>query len=49
MVGEYLAGAGDVIYHAVEDAPPAPVVVHTEVEKVAQKPLALRDAEGDAW
>ena len=44
VVGKHLAGAGDMAHHAVEDAPPMPVVVHPELEEVAQKTTALRDA-----
>src|SRR5208282_4473765 len=45
VVGEHLAGAGDVAHDTVKDAPPAPVIVHAELEEMAQKAPALRDAK----
>ncbi len=47
VVGEHLAGAGDVAHHTVEDAPPVPVVIHSQLEEMAQKTPALRDAKGE--
>jgi hypothetical protein len=47
VVGEHLARTRDVAHHTVEDPPPTPVVVHAELEKVAQKTAALRDAKGE--
>jgi len=41
VVGEHLAGAGDVAHDTIEDAQSAPVVVHAELEKMAQKSPAL--------
>ena len=46
VVGEHLAGAGDMAHHTIEDAPAVPVVVHAELEERAQKTPALRDAKG---
>jgi hypothetical protein len=34
VIGEHLAGTGRVREHAVEDAPPAFVLVHAELDKV---------------
>ena len=47
VVGEHLAGAGDMGQHAVEDASAMPVVVHPEFEEMAQKAAGLRHAEGE--
>ena len=47
MVGEHLAGTGDVAHDAVEDTPPVSVLVHAELEEVAQKTPAPRDAKGE--
>jgi hypothetical protein len=47
VIGEHLAGAVDMAQHAVEDAPPMPIVVHAELEKMTQKTSALRDAKGE--
>jgi hypothetical protein len=53
VIGEHLAGAGDMAHQAVEDAAPLPVVVHAELEEMTQKTPALRDAKGervaDGW
>ena len=35
VVGEHLARTRDMAQHAVEDAPPVPVVVHAEFEEMA--------------
>jgi hypothetical protein len=47
VIGEHLAGAGDMAHHTVKDPPAMPVVVHAELEKMAQKTPALRDAKGE--
>ena len=47
MVGEHLAGAGDMAHATIEDAPPMSVVVHPELEEVAQKTPTLRDTKGE--
>src|SRR5215467_5521514 len=45
MIGEHLAGTGGVREHAIEDPPPALVLVHAELDEVAQIAPALRAAE----
>jgi hypothetical protein len=35
------------MFNALEDAPLVPVVVHAELEEMAQKSPALRDAKGE--
>ena len=45
VVGEDLAGTGDMAEDAVEDLAAALVGVHPEFEEMAQKPPALRHAE----
>ena len=47
VIGEHLAGAGDMAEHAVEDAPPGAVRVHAELEEMAQKAAALRYPEAE--
>jgi hypothetical protein len=47
VVGEHLAGAGNKTHHTVKDAPRVPVIIHAELEKMAQKTPALRDAKGE--
>jgi hypothetical protein len=37
VIGEHLAGGGDMAQHAVEDRPPMPVIVHAELEEMPQK------------
>jgi len=46
VVGEHLAGTGDVGEHSVEDASTMPVVIHAQFEEVAQKTACLRNPEG---
>src|SRR5207248_9422298 len=47
VVGEHLAGAGDMAEHTVEHAPARAVAVHPEFEEMAQEAAALRYAEAD--
>jgi len=47
VIREHLARTRDMAHHPVEDAPPMPVVVHAELEEMAQKAPALRYAEGE--
>src|ERR1044071_2930669 len=47
VVGEYLAGPGEMAHHAIEDAPARAVAVHAELEEMPQKTAALRHTETD--
>jgi hypothetical protein len=47
VVGEHLAGAGDMAEDAVEDAAALAVAVHAEFEEMPQKAAALRHAKAD--
>ena len=47
VVGEHLAGAGDMAHDPIEHAPARAVAVHPEFEEVPQKAAALRHAETD--
>ncbi len=47
VVGEHLAGPGDMAEDAIEDAPALAVAVHAELEEMPQEAAALRHAEAD--
>src|SRR5205085_12390411 len=47
MVGEHLAGPGDMAEDAVKNAAAPGVAVHPELEEMAQEAAALRHAETD--
>jgi hypothetical protein len=47
VIGEHLTGAGDMAHNPVEDAPSASIAFHAELEEMAHKTPAPRDAKSE--